>query len=80
MRVVIPALLRVFEDNRPALLAACGEQDERVPVVQRIVVVSTLRKGFCLDLRLETCRLPIGNYNSGTAPMRASKPRRTATG
>ena len=49
--IVIPAVLRILENNHPTLLSADADSAP-VPALQRMVLVSTLRKGFCMDLRL----------------------------
>lgn len=54
IQVVIPAIMRILEDNHPALLAPPDEQQGNRPSEQRIVMLSTLRKGFCLAMTLGT--------------------------
>ena len=54
IRVVIPVVLRLLEDSHPALLRVSGEREEDQTLEQRIVMLSTVRKGFCADLRLGT--------------------------
>jgi len=49
--IVIRAVLRILENNHPALLSA-DMGTVSVSALQRMVLVSTLRKGFCMDLRL----------------------------
>lgn len=49
--IVIPAALRILENSHPALLSA-DMGAAPVSALQRMVLVSTLRKGFCVDLRL----------------------------
>lgn len=45
-------MLRVVENSYPPLLPAADAQTGRISALQRVVLVSTLRKGFCMDLRL----------------------------
>ena len=51
-RIIIPPVLRVVENSYPPLLPAADVQTGRISALQRVVLVSTLRKGFCMDLRL----------------------------
>lgn len=51
--VVIPALLRLLENDHPTRLHALGETSSPISALQRVVVVSTMRSGFCMDLRLD---------------------------
>ena len=51
-RIIIPPVLRVVENSYPPLLPAADAQTGRISALQRVVLVSTLRKGFCMDLRL----------------------------
>jgi hypothetical protein len=56
IRVVIPEVLRVLEDSHPAMLPAQDGRssgDEASSALQRVVMLSTLRKGFCLNLRID---------------------------
>ena len=55
--IVIPPLLRILEDDHPQHLPNAS-----APAVQRVVLVSTLRSGFCIDLRLRVAA------NTGAAP------------
>ena len=50
--IIIPAVLRVIENSHPPSLPAADPQTSRVSARQRMVLVSTLRKGFCMDLQL----------------------------
>ena len=50
--VVIPAILRLLENDHPGLLSPLNDTALLVSALQRVVLVSTLRAGFCLDLRL----------------------------
>jgi hypothetical protein len=51
-RVVIPETLRLLADDHPARLSKGDARNAPAPALQRIVMLSTLRKGFCLNLRL----------------------------
>ena len=50
--IVIPSVLRLLENTHPEVLPAFSPADPLVSALQRMVVVSTLGKGFCMDLRL----------------------------
>jgi hypothetical protein len=50
--IVIPALLRLLENDHPAELSPAAGPAAPISAVQRVVLVSTLRSGFCMDLRL----------------------------
>lgn len=50
--IVIPAVLRVLENTHPLSLPPADTLTARTSVVQRMVLVSTLGKGFCMDLLL----------------------------
>lgn len=62
--IFIPSVLRILENTHPAVLQAFGPPDATesasvatmpnlsVSALQRIVLMSTLGKGFCMDLRL----------------------------
>ncbi len=51
-RIIIPPMLRLVENSYPALLPAADGPSGHVSALQRVVLVSTMRKGFCMDLRL----------------------------
>ncbi len=51
IRVVIPKMLRVLENSYPASLRATDQAARSLEAHQRLVVVSTLAKGFCIDLQ-----------------------------
>jgi hypothetical protein len=50
--IVIPSVLRILEDTHPEILQAFSPSDSLVSAQQRMVLISTLGKGFCMDLRL----------------------------
>lgn len=50
--IIIPAVLRIIENSHPPSLPAADPQTSRISAMQRMVLVSTLRKGFCMDLQL----------------------------
>lgn len=51
--IVIPAVLRILENTHPLSLPPADALTARTSVVQRMVLLSTLGKGFCMDLRLD---------------------------
>lgn len=52
--IVIPEVLRILENNYPpVLMAAIDIQVPRISAAQRIVVLSTMGKGFCMDMSLK---------------------------
>ncbi|MEY4884156.1 MAG: hypothetical protein RIS34_2010 [Pseudomonadota bacterium] len=51
-RIVIPAILRVTENSYPAQLPATNATNGRISALQHLVLLSTMRKGFCMDLTL----------------------------
>lgn len=50
--IIIPAVLRIVENSHPHLLPPADSQTSRISALQRMVLVSTLGKGFCMDLQL----------------------------
>lgn len=50
--IIIPAVLRIVENSHPRLLPAADTKTSRISALQRMVLVSTLGKGFCMDLQL----------------------------
>lgn len=50
--IIIPAVLRIIENSHPSSLPGADPQTSRISAMQRMVLVSTLRKGFCMDLQL----------------------------
>lgn len=57
IRVMIPAILRILEDSHPHSLIRENEKSTSVSALQRLVLVSTLGKGFCMDLQLSQRQL-----------------------
>jgi hypothetical protein len=55
--IVIPAVLRILENNHPLLLPIADSPDAHISVSQRLVLVSTLGKGFCMELQLRQQQL-----------------------
>ena len=51
--IVIPAILRLLENDHPAELHVLAETASPISALQRVVLISTLRSGFCMDLRLK---------------------------
>jgi hypothetical protein len=56
--IVIPAVLRLLKNDHPAELRPLAGPASLISALQRVVLVSTLRSGFCMDLRLNP--LPVG--------------------
>lgn len=54
--IVIPAILRLLENDHPTRLHALAETSSPISALQRVVLVSTMRSGFCMDLRLKPMR------------------------
>jgi hypothetical protein len=52
IKVVVPAVLRITRDTHPLSLAAADAQTSSVSALQQMVLVSTLRQGFCMNLQL----------------------------
>ena len=52
LKVVIPLMLKILENSHPQTLVFPGASRTRSSVSQKIVLLSTLRSGFCMDLRL----------------------------
>ena len=50
--VVIPAVLRILENSHPDALMADVAPGVGSSALQRLVLASTLDKGFCVDLRI----------------------------
>ena len=50
--VVIPSVLKVLENSHPPSLHASDRLDSGVSAVQRLVLLSTVRGGFCMELLL----------------------------
>jgi hypothetical protein len=55
--IVIPAVLRILENSHPLSLPMADTSDAHISVSQRLVLVSTLGKGFCMDLQLSQQQL-----------------------
>ena len=50
--IVIPAVLRILENTHPLSLEPADALTARTSALQRMVLVSTLGKGFCMGLQL----------------------------
>ncbi|MDZ7910068.1 MAG: hypothetical protein U5N10_18815 [Gemmobacter sp.] len=50
LRIVIPAVMRVMENSHPLQLEA--RADGAMSAEQRLVVLSNMKRGFCVSLRL----------------------------
>ena len=50
--IVIPAILRLLENDHPTELDTLAGPAAPISALHRVVLVSTLRSGFCMDLRL----------------------------
>jgi hypothetical protein len=55
--IVIPAVLRILENSHPLSLPVADAPDAHISVLQRLVLVSTLGKGFCMELQLSQQQL-----------------------
>ena len=58
--IVIPAVLRILENSHPLELPpldTLGTLAGHTSALQRMVLVSTLGKGFCMDLRLSQLQI-----------------------
>jgi hypothetical protein len=51
-RIVVPPVLRLLENSYPAQLPVMATGQAQISSQQRVVLVSTLGKGFCMDLQL----------------------------
>ena len=56
-RIIIPPVLRVVENSYPPVLPTADGSTGRISALQRVVLVSTMRRGFCMDLRLTQPRM-----------------------
>lgn len=54
--IVIPAILRLLENDHPTSLPSPAESYSPISAQQRVVLVSTMKSGFCMDLRLNQMR------------------------
>jgi hypothetical protein len=52
-RVVIPQIFRILENSHPSALPPLDLQTARISAIQRLVLVSTLPRGFCMDLQIK---------------------------
>jgi hypothetical protein len=69
--IVIPAVLRILEDSHPAALFSADTTGSLISATQRMVLVSTLGKGFCMDLQLNQQQVAGWQLNvSGSAGTR----------
>ena len=51
--IVVPEILRILENSHPPTLQPTGDAPVGpIPALQRVVVLSTLGKGFCMDMSL----------------------------
>ena len=51
-RVIIPQILRILENTHPVALSPPDRQTSRISALQRLVLVSTMPRGFCMDLQM----------------------------
>lgn len=54
--IVIPAVLRLLENDHPTRLHSLAETASPISALQRVVLMSTMKSGFCMDLRLNPMR------------------------
>lgn len=68
-RIVIPPVMQVLENSHPRQLDifAGGEAN----ALQRLVVVSNMKRGFCVSLRHDAA--PLGTWEVQTAPQSGMK-------
>jgi hypothetical protein len=50
--IVIPEVLRILENRHPSSITRVETTSGHLLAVQRMVIVSTLGKGFCVDLQM----------------------------
>ncbi|MGQ3003359.1 MAG: hypothetical protein ACT6UH_20910 [Hydrogenophaga sp.] len=62
-RIVIPPIMRVIENSHPQLLDTA---DGKASAEQRLVVMSNMKRGFCVSLRRAAPQL--GTWELQTAP------------
>lgn len=55
--IVIPSILQILENTHPQALSFAAAKASRTSAVQRVVLLSTLRGGFCMDLRVEQAQV-----------------------
>lgn len=49
---IVPVIRSILEDSHPQSLPPPDTKSSRISAMQRMVLVSNLRKGFCMDLQL----------------------------
>lgn len=64
IRIVVPPVIRVLENSHPQLLDTSA--DGEASAQQRLVVLSTMKRGFCVSLRRTAPQL--GTWAVQTAP------------
>lgn len=62
-RIVIPPMMKIMENSHPPQLDA--GTDGELSAEQRLVVLSNMKRGFCVTLRL--ARSDLGNWRMDTA-------------
>ncbi|WP_382153048.1 hypothetical protein [Hydrogenophaga sp. ANAO-22] len=62
-RIIIPPIMRVLENSHPQLLDTAGGE---ASAEQRLVVMSNMKRGFCVSLRRAAPQL--GTWELQTAP------------
>jgi hypothetical protein len=69
--IVIPAVLRILENSHPPALFSADTTGALISATQRMVLVSTLGRGFCMDLQLNQQQVAGWQLNvSGSAGTR----------
>lgn len=63
-RIVIPPVMQVLENSHPRQLDTFA--DGEASALQRLVVVSNMKRGFCVSLRQDAA--PLGTWEVQTAP------------
>lgn len=57
VKVVVPAALRITSDTHPLTLPPVDTQTLTISAQQQMMLVSTLREGFCMNLQLTQARI-----------------------
>lgn len=57
LAVVIPTVLQIQENRHPLFLTSTAAPGSRISATQDIVLLTTLRRGFCVDLQLTNLQL-----------------------
>ena len=72
--VVIPPIVQILDNKHPVELTFTGEKASRTSAVQHVVLISNLRNGICVELRL--AQTQVGGWQirlSGNASVRVEE-------